>query len=135
MNRKFIILVCFSLFGSLVCCVSPRRTCEWVEDPVGKMSLCMMLSAVVITCPHRITEGKRTETECQSMTDFALLYCVAALSSEEKCKKESDLPLIPKIVLNRSMPLKLSQFSKTNYSQTAMLANKSCIANDYNYIK
>ena len=53
----------------------------------------------MLNCPNKIKQGLATIEQCNRRVDVALLTCAEYLNAKNKCSKESDIPIIPKIVM------------------------------------
>jgi len=106
MNGRLINLPCVVplLLIALISCVSARETCEWYETPGEWEGLCILTSYSMVSCPDKIASGTATVEQCNQRTDLALLTCAKYLDARSKCSKESDLPIVPKIVNRQIKP-------------------------------
>lgn len=98
---KATVIFAFGLYV-LASCASPRETCEWYETPDSWAGMCVLMSDLMISCPERVASGSASLAECEQETNIALLACARYIDAKAKCSKESDLPLIPKIVIRRA---------------------------------
>lgn len=125
--RLWVVGLVFCL-GHTWSCVSPRETCKWYETPDSWASLCFLMSDLAFSCPERVAQGNATVEECKQETDLAVLTCVRYVNAETKCSKESDLPIVPKIV-NRQMKPDTADFIRWRMarSQAKAVNNQSAI--------
>lgn len=90
-------------FG-VIACVSPRENCEEYRSVDNMRDTCMLDAALVDQCRQDVSAGLKTQDECIETEQLMLLTCVLYANDSERCSKEIDLPLVPKIVNRHLKP-------------------------------
>lgn len=99
--KFFFVVACMMPFLiAEISCVSPRQECEESEEPDQLGNMCMLMLNYYgdpVACRAREASGELRQGSCELQP--ALWECMWYAEAVSKCKKQSPLPIVPKIVL------------------------------------
>lgn len=91
----------------MISCSSPRESCEANESPEFWEQLCVSGLASMENCAARELAGEVAPGTCERWENENVVLCAMSISTKDRCSKEIDLPIIPKIVMIH--PISLSK--------------------------
>lgn len=104
LNQKLILIVLSGLSFTVIACVSPRENCEEYRFLNSQRQSCLVGLGNVAACQEQLALGAVAQAECER-TEIIMIYsCWSYTNDSERCSKEIDLPLVPKIVFLRMKP-------------------------------
>lgn len=93
------ILACLFVAVGLQNCISPQQECEEAEILSDRKGTCLLfLSLDRNACLQREAGGELSPGTCESTERIGLLYCLDYLDRVDRCSKEPNIPILPKIV-------------------------------------
>lgn len=104
LNQKLILIVFSGLSFGVIACISPRENCEEYRSLNSQRQSCLVGFGNVAECHEQLALGAVAQAECER-TEIIMIYsCWSYANDSERCSKELDLPLVPKIVNRHLKP-------------------------------
>lgn len=104
LNQKLILIVLSGLSFTVIACVSPRENCEEYRSLNSQRQSCLVGLGNVAECQEQLALGAVAQAECERAEIIMIYSCWSYTNDSERCSKEIDLPLVPKIVFLRMKP-------------------------------
>lgn len=106
MNGRLITLPCVvaALLIAVVGCVSPRDHCEEYRSLNSMREMCFYELGNLADCREQLALGAVSEEDCERKERIMIYSCLRYATDSERCSKEIDLPIVPKIVNRQIKP-------------------------------
>lgn len=102
LKQKARLMVSVGFFFAVIACVSPRDDCEEYNSLDSALQRCVLGVGLLADCREQLALGAMSEEDCKKIELLWMDGCYSYATDSERCSKEVDLPVIPKIV-NRQM--------------------------------
>jgi len=85
-------------------CVSPRGDCEEYRSLNSSRQLCLLEIGDLAGCREQLALGSVSAEDCERIEKIMIYSCLRYAPDSERCSKEIDLPIVPKIVNRQIKP-------------------------------